>query len=399
MSTILEYLDKYGDYSFREMPFTEVDSLILCQLSYLKFDGMVPDVKENAASVTLESLQKRDDFDRLFADVRFEKRNKELIARLLQGQRFRNLKLNCFYNMIEKEWEIQFAAVTFILDTGVVYVAFRGTDESIVGWKEDFNMAFMAAVPSQELSVRYLNTVASKIHSNFYVGGHSKGGNLAVYSAMNCQPAFQDRILRIYSMDGPGFRPEVLDRCKYDMISGRVLKLLPYSSLIGMIFESDNSYEVVVSSSAGGGLAQHDPSTWVVEDDHLKRMNQLKRSSRRTDKTLNKWILSLEEEQRKTFIDTLYQVVLATEADNLIDLSVEWRKSVNSILGAMKGLDPETSAALKSTVKALFEIAGADMKEEVARNSRAAWDTTKKYVSRGRAFLSALTHHDKDDDK
>ena len=205
MATVLDYLKEYRDISFREMPMTEVDSLALCQLSYLKFDGLVPEVHENLPSVTLATLKKNPEFDKLFADVRYEEVNRALVDAMLSGKRYRNLKLNCYVNLVEKEWETQFSAITFLLEDGTVYLAYRGTDETIVGWKEDFNMAFLSPVPSQEYSVKYLNSVASRIKRPFYVGGHSKGGNLAVYSAMNCREEIQERIIRIYSMDGPVF--------------------------------------------------------------------------------------------------------------------------------------------------------------------------------------------------
>ena len=148
--TVIEYLKKYGDIPFCEKPLNDVDSLALCQLSYLKFDGMVSDVRHNGPSVTLQEIAKRPDVDQLFGDVRFEKENRALFEGLLSGRRFRNMKLNCYINLVEKEWETQFSAITFILDDGTLFLAFRGTDETIVGWKEDFNMAFLNPLPGQE---------------------------------------------------------------------------------------------------------------------------------------------------------------------------------------------------------------------------------------------------------
>lgn len=369
METVLDYLKEYGDCSFRDMPMTEVDSLALCQLSYLKFDGMVPGVRENSSSVTLQSLKEHPDYEKLFADVRYEEVNRALIEGMLAGKRFRNMKLNCYVNIIEKQWETQFSAITYILDDGTVYVAYRGTDETIVGWKEDFNMAFLSPVPGQEYSVGYLNSVADRIRVPFYVGGHSKGGNLAVYSAMNCRPEVQDRILRVFSMDGPGFRPEVLERCGYDLIADRVTKILPHSSLVGMLFESDMNYQVVASKTFG--LAQHDPYTWLVEGDHLKHVNDIYERRKRMDNTLNTWILSLDEKQLRTFVDTLYQVISASRADNLIEFTAEWKRSMNGIIAALKEVDEDTTKVLKTVVKALFDIAGANIKEEFTKNT---WD-------------------------
>lgn len=386
MGTVLDYLKEYGRYSFREMPMTEVDSLALCQLSYLKFDGMVPGVKENGPSVMLKSLKEHPDYEKLFADVRYEEANRALIEGMLSGKRFRNLKLNCYVNFIEKEWETQFSAITYILSDGTVYVAYRGTDETIVGWKEDFNMAFLSPVPGQEYSVEYLNTVASRILCPFYVGGHSKGGNLAVYSAMNCRPDIQERIMGIYSLDGPGFRPEVLEKCNYDRIADRVRKILPHSSLVGMLFESNMNFQVVESRTFG--LAQHDPYTWLVEGDHLKHVDDIYERRKRSDNTLNKWILSLDEGQLRTFVDTLYQVISASRADDLIELTAEWKKSMNRIVAALKEVDEETTEVLKTVIKSLFEIAGANMKEEMARSTQNVIAGTKELMKQSKTILS-----------
>ena len=488
MGTLLNYLEKYGKYTFREMPMTDVDSLALCQLAYLKFDGMVPgaedgmpgvpgaggglhagagasemgasgasgaeafEVKVSGAEVskvrtsgveackaetsgaetsgaetsgaeasraeaskvetsgveaskagasegmgaetetaveaeaevskgfpeepperpgvTLESLKGHPDFENLFADVRYEKPNRALYERMVQGKRFRNLELNYYVNIIEERWETQFSAVTFTLGDGSRYVAYRGTDETIVGWKEDFNMAFLTPVPGQAISVEYLNRVAGRFGGPLYVGGHSKGGNLAVYSAMNCKPDIQDRILKIYSMDGPGFRPEVLRECDYGKIADRVVKILPNSSLVGMIFESGMYFQVVKSKTFG--LLQHDPYTWLVTGNHLVRADRLYERRQQMDNNLNQWILSLNEQQLRTFVDTLYQVITASQADNLIDFTAEWKKSMNGVIAALKEVDEETVEALKEIVGSLFEIARENRKKQVAAKAEAS---------------------------
>ena len=347
MGTVLDYLKKYGKYSFEEMPMTEVDSLALCQLSYLKFDGMVPGQEEKAVlpAVTLESLKDHPDFEKLFADVRYEKPNRALYEKMISGERFRSLQLNYYINVIEQRWETQFSAVTYTMGDGTRYIAYRGTDETIVGWKEDFNMAFLSPVPGQAYSVEYLNSMAEKFDGPFYVGGHSKGGNLAVYSAMNCDAKLQDRIVKVYSMDGPGFRPEVLKNCDYEKIADRVVKILPNSSLVGMIFESGMYFQVVKSKTFG--LLQHDPYTWLVTGNHLVRADHLYERRQQMDNNLNEWILSLNEQQLRTFVDTLYQVITASRADNLIDFTAEWKKSMNGVIAALKEVDEDTVEALK----------------------------------------------------
>lgn len=218
-------------------------------------------------------------------------------------------------------------------------------------------------MPGQEFAVKYLNMVTARLPRDFYVGGHSKGGNLAVYAAMNCYPQARDRIRKIYSMDGPGFRPEVLEKCDFGQIEERTCKILPHSSLVGMLFEKDIRYQVVESRTFG--LAQHNPFTWLVKDGHFVTVSDIYESRRFMDDTLNEWILSLDEQSLRTFVDTLFQILAASESDNLIDFTANLKRSMTGILGAMKDLDEDTQKGLRQAVKALFEIGGLRIRQEL----------------------------------
>lgn len=349
--TIIGYVKKYGDYTFAEKPMNEVDSLVLCQFSYLKFDGMVPGVHENRAFVSMRQLAAHADYEHLFDDTRYEKNNRALFEAMLGSKRFGRMKMNCYINIVETEWETQFAAITFLLEDGTVYVAYRGTDESIIGWKEDFNMAFLFPIPAQEYSMQYLNMVGDRIWKPFYVGGHSKGGNLAVYAAMRCVDKVRDRIRKIYCMDGPGFREDALEKCGYEKIAGRLVKILPHSSMVGMIFETDTRYRVVESKTFG--LLQHDPYTWLVEEDHFVYVDELFSVSKMANHTLNQWILSLNEEQLRTFVDTVYQVVSVAKVDNLIEFAADLGGNLRAVVSAMRDLDKDTKKVLKEMVRSL----------------------------------------------
>lgn len=363
--TIIDYLKEYANVSLKDEPMNDVDSLVLCQFAYLKFDGLVPLVTENGRSVSLQQIYEHPDYEKLYADERYEKDNRALFEAMRKCVRFRSMKLNCYINIIstQSDFETQFSAVTFLLEDGSMYVAYRGTDETIVGWKEDFNMAFLSPVPGQEYAVKYLHMVTRRLPRNFYIGGHSKGGNLALYAAMRCVPQVQDRIIKIYSMDGPGFRPEVLEKLDFGRIEERTCKILPHSSLVGMLFEKDIRYQVVESRTFG--LAQHNPFTWLVKEGHFVTVSDIYETRRFMDDTLNEWILSLDEQSLRTFVDTLFLILTASEADNLIDFTADLKRSMSGILGAMKGLDEGTQKALKQTVKALFEIAGLRVKQEL----------------------------------
>ena len=367
-NTVLKYLKEYGDYTFMEKPMNDVDSLALCQLCYLKFDGMVPDLSENKDFVSMRQVADHANYEHLFADERFARDNRALFEAMLESSRFGGMRMNFYVDIVETDRETQFSAITFLLEDQTVYIACRGTDETIVGWKEDFNMAFLFPVPGQELCLDYMCRVAERIPGTFYVGGHSKGGNLAVYAAMMCPGQIRERIRKVYSMDGPGFRPEIREKCGYEKIADRIVKILPHSSVIGMLFETDTRYRVVESRSFG--LLQHDPYTWLVEGDHFVYVDDLYEIRRFTDGTINEWILSLNEEQLRTFVDTLYQVVSASKAENLIDFTADWHKNMNAVILALREVDEDTVRVLKAVVRALFDLGLERLKRQRAENGR-----------------------------
>lgn len=363
MGTILDYLKEYGGRSFLEKPFNNVDSLVLSQFSYLKFEGLVAPPEAGADFIEAEELVKRQAEGNLFADERYEKENRSLFEEMLSGRRYGTIKLNYYVNLIEPEQETQFSAITFLLENGEYYIAYRGTDETIIGWKEDFNLAFSRPLQGQLYSAQYLDAVGKQIPGRIYVGGHSKGGNLAVYASMNCKKEIQDRILKIYSHDGPGFRPELLEKKCYEAIADRIVKTIPQSSVIGMLLESHEEYEVVESKTFG--VMQHNPFTWKVEGDHFLYVEDIYSGRKFMDRTINEWILSLDERQIQAFIDTLFQVIGASKTDNLIDFTADWKNNRNAVLSALKEVDEESREVLREIIRSLFELATERAKKEI----------------------------------
>lgn len=363
MDNMIDYLKKYGNVPFSKKPLNDVDSLVLSQLSYLKFDHLVPSVTQNEPFLSIHDLDACKENGNLFADERYAKDNRELFEEILSGPRFGTIKLNYYVNEIDIEKETQFSAVTYALEDESYYVAFRGTDETIVGWKEDFNLAFSKPARGQINSVKYLDYVGKQLKNSFYVGGHSKGGNFAVYASMNCKSKIQDRIRRIYSHDGPGFRPEVMEAESYEKIASRIRKIIPHSSMIGMLLESHENYKVIESKTFG--LMQHNPYTWRVKDDHFMYVDDIYSGRKFIDHTLNEWILSLTEEQIHAFIEVLFTVIEASDTDNLIDFTADLKKSMSGVLAAIKEIDEESRKVIGDIIRALFEMASERMKQEI----------------------------------
>lgn len=360
LDNIVDYIYGTGSLSFLEKEFNLVDSLIFSQLSYLKFTGIVPDLNEDKPPVNLREAALKQNPNLLFQEVWDIKRNRELLSAVIRSHRFRNTMLNFYRDELDETNEKQFSAITFLLDNGTSYVAFRGTDTTIVGWKEDFNMAFKSPVPAQEAGLEYLTGIADKLHGEFKIGGHSKGGNIAVYSAIKCSQEIKQRISDIYSHDGPGFKEELLNSEEYRLIQTKIHKSLTQSSLIGMLLSHQEHYTVVKSNRFW--IMQHDPFSWKIENSNFKYANSVKSSTLFMNKTLNEWINTLDDETRGLFIETLYQIIKSTKAKTLRDLKSEWRKNTIAAFHATKEIDKETKQFIWKTLASFLLYLGHSMR-------------------------------------
>lgn len=348
------------DYAEKEMArmsvkgFNAVDSLVLSQFSYIHFEPVVPGLFEAAAPVRLVDVLKAEFFDQMLRDVRDAESNRKLLFALAASPRFRDIQLNYYIDKVEPVLEKQFSALTFLLEDQTAYIAYRGTDANFIGWKEDFNMAFTSPVPSQEEGVVYLKTIAGWIPGPLRIGGHSKGGNIAVYSAMKCDAAVQDRIMGVYNHDGPGFKDSVFETPEFNKIKDRIHKTLPQSSLVGMLMQHQENYQVVESKRFG--ILQHDPFSWFVEEDDFRYAEKISLTALHRHKTIDQWLSGLSEEQRALFIDTLYQVIEATDSDTIYEFSEDWLKKALAMLNALKNIDPETMKFMGETINDLVRL-------------------------------------------
>ena len=353
MKNIIDYIQKYGDLTFGEKEFNKVDALILSQFSYLKLDGMVPAVGTMLPPVTLKSIALSDRVDELFTDERYKKNNKELFDAMAKSRRFADIRLNHYINLINDKWEMQFSAVTTYLADGVTHVVFRGTDETMIGWKEDFNMAFMTPIPAQVKAVDYLHYAAERIRGEFTVGGHSKGGNLAVYSSMKCSRLVRERIKSIYSQDGPGFTKETLEDADFEAVKDKIQKYVPHSSIIGMLLQSQEKYRVI--EAAGFGILQHDPFNWIVEDDDFIYRDDIAERFSISDEAVNKWTDEADPAKMKAFIDKIYEIFVSAGVSDMNDFKGNLTGITAKAIAAAGALDAEDRQLIKAVLSALAE--------------------------------------------
>jgi len=352
VGTIIDYVNTMNE-GFRERPFCEVDSLVLSQFSYLRFNGFVPTPSHPEESISIRELVAMDHLSWLFLDVRDQKSNLKLLLALCESPRFADVRLCRYVDQIDRSLEKQFSALTFLIDREMAYVAFRGTDSTFVGWKEDFNMAFMDSVPAQLEGVRYLDDLIDD-GRNLLVGGHSKGGNVAVYAAMFCSPSVERRIIRVYSHDGPGFSDAIFHHERYAQIRHKICKTLPHSSLIGMLLQQQEVFKVVKSNRFW--IMQHDPFSWLVEGDDFCYVRTIASNAEYFNKVLNSWVSSLEPSQRALFIDSLYEVIQSTQATTFRDLLDNKREKAIAAAFAIRDIDEETRRFILKTLSSLFVV-------------------------------------------
>ncbi|MDD2971207.1 MAG: DUF2974 domain-containing protein [Lachnospiraceae bacterium] len=341
---IITYVKEYGTYTFRQRPFCPVDSLVLSELSYLKYDHCASSIEEVQNHITLGEIAGLEEqaLQQLFQGIMDKKANAELLRLAGSSTRFGGTEVSYYENLVEPEQETQFSAMVFILKGWMPFVAFRGTDETLAGWREDFNMAYMSPVPAQERARSYLQKVAPILmrESVFLMGGHSKGGNLAVYAATHADTKVQRAIEQIYNLDGPGFGRDMGKEGRYRYVSGKIRKMIPQSSIIGMMLENQVDYQVIRSSQEG--ILQHDPFSWVVEKGSFLYLEKLDTKAQIMGKTLYEWIMDMTVEERKRLIDLLFQVLSNEQITPLSIFSQDWKESVRQILDTMKELDEDT---------------------------------------------------------
>jgi len=359
MANLFDYLTWRGDLKFTQSPLNPVDNVILCQLSYLPLDGIVPGPGEKegisvslAAKIFTEKLQNgTPDFK---PQVIF-KDDPALLSALGSSNRFGNCQLFGYVNNIDTDREVQFSAVSVYTGDGSCFIVYRGTDTSFVGWKENFNMSFKEVIPAQLEAADYLEKIASMINGPLRLGGHSKGGNLAVYAASNCDKTIQNRITEIYSNDAPGFRKEFIASEGFTAIRDRIRSFIPQSSVVGMLMERGCDYTVIKSSQIG--LLQHEIYSWEATHNNMVYVEKVDIGSRFVDKTLKEWIGNLDNEHREQFIGALYSILGASEVKSIPELEKTWFKAAGLMIKSMGNIDESTKNLIRKALAELFNAA------------------------------------------
>lgn len=301
---LFHYVKKYGELSFQEEPFNEIDNLVLSQMPYLPFEGIIPGFSKSKITL-LQAAEK------MIAENRkkrikgiFGKRVYKLLLLMQYSKRYKDILCYHYEKTIDREK--QFGAVTMQLPDDSIFVAYEGTNSAISGWKEDAYMTYRFPVPAQVLASNYLKKTVGRKNSKIRVGGHSKGGNLAVYAAMEASLSIQRRIIRVYNNDGPGFFKEVVESKKYQKIAEKIYRIVPCQSVVGMLLY--HSGDMLVVKSKSKSVLQHDPFNWQIEGTSFT-FGVLSNYSRKVAEKTKKWVENLRIQDKERCVEDLFDTL------------------------------------------------------------------------------------------
>lgn len=338
MNNLIDYVKWRGDLSFKAAPFCVPDAMIFCELSYCNFDGIVPG-SFDGEPVYIRDIKAEDVLEPLpnyctNADYM-------LVDMLSKTPRYADMKLMGFVNDIDEEEGKQFSAVTIEIDKDDHFIAFRGTDDTLVGWKENMDLAYHDEVPSQRAAVNYIGYAAKNTKKNLIIGGHSKGGNLAVYGAAFCDKRHKKRIRAVYNFDGPGFNEKVIEKENFKTIEPFAHTFVPQNSVIGILLDHKEKYNIIRSSKTSG-MNEHDMFTWEIERDHLTDEQEFAFFGEAGEASLNEWIDRMSFEEKEKFIEVLYGLVSEYKTtDNLFSV-----KNIIPLVTAYRSLSEDKKKAV-----------------------------------------------------
>ena len=353
MSTIFDYLDYVAYDSIYDRPFKELDVLALTELTYLPFDRIVPQGDTTNIEVRLSDAAKL--VDRT-TDFTVTDQHLQLVDDLASSKRFKNIKLLNYVNEYDPDVQKQFAAMTYRLTMDVYLVVFRGTDDTLIGWKEDFHMTYMDHVPAQRRAASYLQNVMKEFpKGRFLVAGHSKGGNLATYACSYLPDQLSEQVHAIYCYDAPGLNKSIIKTEGYQRIAHLIHRFVPQGSIVGMMLEVPEP-TTIVKSRAFGGFAQHDAFTWMVEKDGFVTLDQTSPDSQQMDQTLKQWVQEVPDSQLKKFFDTFFGLFLDAGITSINDLmNLKNFSKIKDIFQNTQELDPTEREMLERLAKQLID--------------------------------------------
>ena len=358
MGNLITYVQQYEAQIFQEKLVTDIDILVLTEIAYLPFDEIVSSSFEEKAAISLNQLGKE------FETIK-EKEHKnnpfmitkeriQLLDVVSKSPRFKDVKVFGFMNDIDDELTKQFAAVCYQWEEESRWIIFRGTDESLTGWKEDFMMTYSDLIPAQTDAIVYLKKQAELFSGSLNISGHSKGGNLSLYASAMQEEDIQHRIQQIYCWDAPGVHRSILNTEGYQRVVSKAKRYIPQDSIVGLMLESQVPYHII--ESQGSGISQHSALMWNIEDDHFVELTELTRNSQLTDQTFKQWTEVVSDEDLKLFFDTFFELIFEMGVETVNDVYYNFRMYMRQFFEKTYQMDTEKREILLRVGRLLFQI-------------------------------------------
>lgn len=357
MANILNYVCVEGNLTFKEFPFNEVDNLILSEIAYINLDNIY--YKNISIKTAIDLYLNENTEKEILKQFSISKNPIILFKKIALSKRFGNLKIINYQNIFSKTIEKQFSAMLFSLSINTCYVAFRGTNGSLIGWKEDLNMSFMQPIPSQIEAVNFVNKNIPLKYTKIYLGGHSKGGNLAIYAGVKCRRLLKFKIQKIYNNDGPGFDDDFINSQDYLKTLSKIETIMPESSIVGLLLEHKEKYKIIESDSSW--LWQHDALSWQVYYNHFIEAKCINKVNINFNKGLNDWLKSISKDERALFIDTIFDCLDKSGIKSIDDILKFKVYKIPKLLKNFYQINPETRKMIVSFFKDLIIIFSKNM--------------------------------------
>ena len=356
MSTIFDYLKNNQYDSFYDKDFTVLDALALTELAYLPFEDLVPVEISDQNYLSLQHLAERfeEKFQGKYPPLGMVNAHRlKLLSYLSSFKRYKHIRAFAFANEVSLDSQKQFAAITYQIKPKEYLVVFRGTDDSIIGWKEDFHMTYMKEIPAQLAAKDYLTQICSHLDGKFWLAGHSKGGNLATYAASQAEPSFQEKIQEIYSFDAPGLHKTIRNSDSFKSVEGKIQSIIPENSIVGMMLDTPEIDLVVKSKTFG--LLQHLTFSWEIEGDQFKEVSSVTEDSLQVDQTLKSWTANLSEEELRDFFDLFFGLFIEAGIHRFGDMTVDTAGKIQKLIENRKNLSPEQEAMMDRLSRQLID--------------------------------------------
>ena len=358
MGNLITYVQQYGAQIFEDKSLTDIDVLVLTEIAYLPFDKIVPKSFDITEAISLNQLGK--EFEKIKEKEHennpfmITSERIELLEVVSKSQRYKEIKVFGFMNDIDDERTKQFAAVCYQWEEENRWIIFRGTDETLIGWKEDFMMTYSDLIPAQTDAIEYLKKQAETFSGTLNVSGHSKGGNLSLYASAMQEEAIQNRIEQIYCWDSPGVHRSILGTEGYQRVVSKAKRYIPQDSIVGLMLESQVPYHII--ESQGSGISQHSALMWNIEEDHFVELTELTKNSQLTDQTFKQWTEVVSEEDLKLFFDTFFDLIFEMGVETVNDVYYNFRMYMQKFFEKAYRMNPEKREVLLRVGHLLFQI-------------------------------------------